>query len=433
MSWVDLSYLLTGVFLCLVVCAQIAFWSTQHWRRVRNDNSDLQAWQRSSRKLLDQQAMANRSRQPGNSLAHGGLWSGWRQFRVADLQRETPHCLSVYLVPADGKAVPRFRPGQYLTIRFQLPGERRPQIRCYSLSTSPRRLPYRITVKQVTSAGAENPRSVSEFVNHRLRIGDLLEVKAPAGDFVLQEGGLRPVVMLAAGVGITPVYSMLCGLLESRRASLDDRPVILFYGNTNSQETILANELANLAATYSRLVIVNCHSRADGTGEPGPLPCHFHERISVSLIRRLLPTLDAEYYLCGPPTFMQSLYPALLAAGVEAAQIHYEAFGPASVSIVAPPHPVEAEEAVAETLAGLLAFTRSNKQVACPAGKSILEVAEDFEVPIDSGCRAGNCGTCAVRIVKGSVKYLRGNPAGLEPGTCLACIAQPQGEVQVEA
>lgn len=433
MSWVDLSYLLTGILLCLVVGGQIAFWSNWRWRSARQSHRELSDWQAASRRLLDRNSAASKSRQQLINYGNPGHWQGWRQFRVAELRRETSQTMSVYLVPADGKPVPRFLPGQYLTIRFVLPGERRPQVRCYSLSNGPDRLPYRITVKQVTSSGPENSRSVSEHVNRRLRVGDLLEVKAPAGDFVLRLDSDRPIVMLAAGVGITPIYSMLCELLEGQNTRYDGRAVLLFYGSSRAQDTILAGELAQLAAQHSRLVIVNCHSQATAGELAGPLPCHFRERVSVSLMKRLLPDLNADYYLCGPPAFMQTLYPELVAAGVPQSQIYFEAFGPASVAIVAAPHPLADELAVTESLAGLLAFTRSNKQVACPSGKSILEVAEDFEVPIDSGCRAGNCGTCAVRILKGSVKYPRGNPAGLEPGTCLACIAQPQGEVQVEA
>jgi ferredoxin-NADP reductase len=433
MSWVDLSYLLTGAFLCLVVCGQIVLWTRLRWLSRQQGRTQLLAWQAANRRQLDQQAADARSRQNGATGEPLGHWQGWRQFRVAELRRETANSQSIYLVPVDGKPVARFRPGQYLTIRIQLPGERRPQIRCYSLSASPARLPYRITVKQVTPAGAVHPRSVSEHLNRRIRVGDLLDVKAPAGEFVLREGGHRPLVMMAAGVGITPLYSMLCALLESQRASADERPVILFYGNTKSADTILASELANLSVCYSRLAIVNCYSQASEHDPPGPLPCHYRERLSVRLMERLLPTLDADYYLCGPPSFMQTLYQDLTTAGVAPAQIHYEAFGPASVTLDNPPHPLADEMAIAETLSGILAFTRSNKQVQCPVGKSILEVAENCEVPIDSGCRAGNCGTCAVKIVKGSVKYPRGNPPSLEPGTCLACIAQPQGEVQVEA
>lgn len=433
MSWVDLSYLLTGIVLCLVVCGQLALWSNWRWRSTQQSRRALREWQSASRQLLDQQSADRRNPGPRTKPWNSGKWEGWRQFRVVELRRETPHCQSVYLVPADGKPVPRFRPGQHLTIRFQLPGERRPQVRCYSLSNGPDWLPYRITVKQVTRPGAENARSVSEYVNRRLRVGELLDIKAPAGDFVLQQGGERPVVMLAAGVGITPIYSMLCGLLEAPDSVADERPVLLFYGNANSEESILASGLASLAARHPRLVIVNCHSQAVATAQSEPLPCHFRQRISGALISRLLPSLDADFYLCGPSAFMQSLYQDLLAAGVPESQTHYEAFGPESIAIVDAPDPLAAELAVTESLAGLLAFTRSNKKVECPAGKSILEVAEESEVPIDSGCRAGNCGTCAVRILSGSVRYPCGNPSGLEPGTCLACIAQPQGEVLVEA
>jgi ferredoxin-NADP reductase len=433
MSWIDQSYLLTGMVLCLVVGSQFAVWSSRRWQIAKLRRAALEEWQASHRKLLDDQAAGTLPRQAGGSPPNGNRWNGWRQFRVSELRRETSLCRSVYLVPADGKSVPGFQAGQYLTIRFHIPGESRPQVRCYSLSGPPDRLPYRITVKQVNVHTGAHPRSVSTYIHTGLRVGDLLDVKAPAGDFVLREGSRRPIVLLAGGVGITPLYSMLTDLLERRRQGADDQPVVLFYGNTHSGEVIFARELAELAARHPRLVIVNCLSRHRAGDPPGPLPCHYREHVSVSLIHRLLSTLDAEYYLCGPPLFLQSLQSALLAAGVDGSQLHSEAFGPASRSRANPPHPLGQEAAITETLTGLLAFTRSRKQVECPAGKSILEVAEDLAIPIDSGCRAGNCRTCTVRVLKGSVRHLGGHPVGLEPGTCLACIAQPQGEVQVEA
>ena len=367
------------------------------------------------------------------SVGLGGNWSGWRLFRVAELRQETPLSKSVYLVPADGKPVAPFLPGQYLTLRFQLPHQKRPVVRCYSLSTSPDRLPYRITVKQVTSPNSPAPGSVSEFVNQHLQVGELIEAKPPAGDFIFAGIGTRPVVMLAAGVGITPIYSMLCSLLNRGQRGVEQTPIILFHGNANRREHLFATEIAELSAQHPQFVVVNCYSQAELPEVDDKVPCHFRERVSIPLVQRLLPSLDAEFYLCGPPAFMRENYTGLIDAGVASHDIHFEAFGPASVDVAKAPHPLEAEAAVIESVAGLIAFTRSGKKVSCPSGKSVLELAEDLEIPIDSGCRAGNCGTCAVRLLKGSVRYLKNNSTELEAGTVLACIAQPEGEIQVEA
>lgn len=434
MSWLDLSYLLVGVFLCLVVVGQIAFWSSDVWRTAWRTRHELWDWQAKKRKELDRYRSEQSSKSlPTTSINSGGHWNGWRLFRVAELRQETPLSRSIYLVPADGKPVASFFPGQYLTLRLQLPNQKRPVVRCYSLSTAPDRLPYRITVKQVTAFGSQNSGSVSEYINQHMQVGDLLEAKSPAGEFTVSDLGTKPIVMLAAGVGITPIYSMLCGLLSGRQHSGDQRPIILFYGNSNRREHLFAAEIAELEKAHPRFVAVNCYSQ-DYSGElDGKVPCHFRERVSIPLVQRLLPSLDAEFYLCGPPAFMREIYAGLLDADVSPEDIHYEAFGPSSIDVARASHPLETESAIAESMAGLIAFTRSGKKGSCPSGKSVLEFAEDLEIPIDSGCRAGNCGSCAIRLLKGSVRYLKHNSTELESGIVLACIVQPEGEIQVEA
>ena len=434
MSWLDLSYLLIGVFLCLVVVGQIAFWSSDLWKTAWRTRHELKSWQADKRRELDLHRSEHHSRSlPAINVGLTGQWSGWRLFRVAELKQETPLSKSVYLVPADGKPAAQFLPGQYLTLRLQLPDQKRPLVRCSSLSTSPDRLPYRVTVKQVTPPGLHAPGSVSEFINQRLQVGELIEAKPPAGEFTFTGIATRPVVMLAAGVGITPIYSMLCSLLSRGQRGAEQTPLILFHGNTNRREHLFASEIAEMSANYPQFVVVNCYSQADSGEIDEKVPCHFRERVSIPLVQRLLPSLDAEFYLCGPPAFMKENYSGLLDAGVAAHDIHFEAFGPASVDVAKVSHPLEAETALAESMAGLIAFTRSGIKVSCPSGKSVLELAEDLEIPIDSGCRAGNCGTCAVRLLKGSVRYLKSNSTELEAGTVLACIAQPEGEIQVEA
>lgn len=434
MSWLDLSYLLIGVFLCLVVVGQIAFWSSDLWKTAWRTRHEIKNWQADKRRELDlYRGGQHLKSSQAAAVGIGGQWSGWRLFRVAELKRETPLSRSVYLVPADGKPVAPFLPGQYLTLRFQLPEQKRAVVRCYSLSTSPDRMPYRITVKQVTSPGSTTPSSVSEFINRQLQVGELIEAKAPAGDFTLTEIGNRPIVMLAAGVGITPIYSMLCSLLNHSQRGPGQPPVILFHGTANRREHLFAAEIAELSASHPQFVVVNCYSQGDSGEVDEKVPCHFRERVSIRLVQRLLPSLDAEFYLCGPPAFMRESYSGLIDAGVSPYDIHFEAFGPASLDVAKVTHPLENETAIADSMAGLIAFTRSGKKVSCPSGKSVLELAEDLEIPIDSGCRAGNCGTCAVRLLKGSVRYLKSNSTDPEAGTVLACIAQPEGEIQVEA
>lgn len=420
MNWIDLAYLLTGLLLCLTVVVHSVSSARRTWQQHGREATAFGAWQVQRRAVFD-------ARQP-DSNGPGGVWKGWRSFRVLEIRNETAQCRSIYLAPGDGKPVPTFCAGQYLTLRIQVPGDGRFQTRCYSLSSPPGSLPYRITVKEVPAAPATKAFSMSRYLNQQLRVGDWVELKAPAGDFYVDPNLERPIVLLAAGVGITPLVSMARDLIQIGF----EYPIVLFYGNPNRRAHIFAKELAALATQAQNFVVVNCYSQPDPGDRPG-VDFHFSGRVTVDRIRQTLKTLDVEFYLCGPASFMESLYHDLRTAGVAEAHIHSEAFGPASVRIQATQELTSQEQEIVDELAGLIAFARSSKQVQCPANKTILDVAEISEIPIESGCRAGNCGTCAVRLLKGSVKYPKGAPAHLEPGTCLTCIAQPQGEILVEA
>ena len=366
-------------------------------------------------------------------------WEGWRTFRVARLERLTPDTVSVYLAPEDGRELPPYLPGQYITVSANMPGETRPVVRCYSLSRAWQRDCYRCTVKEVAPP-VDRPDlpfgKVSRHFNRRLQAGDLLELKAPGGNFFLSEQSPRPVVLLGAGIGVTPLLSMMYAVA----AGSASRRVIALFQFCSGENHPFQEELKTLRARHKNLRAVIAYS-APRAVDQSPRDYDFHGRLSTEIVRKLLPKDDYEFYLCGPGGFMESLVTGLEAAGVPARDIHYEAFGPASVPRpkAKPPIPAEtsAEQSERKSLSAepLTVGFSLTSATANWDGKfaSLLELAEANAIPLESGCRAGNCGACAVALQSGKVIYSQPIGAELPAGHCLPCICIPAGPIVLQA
>jgi len=413
-----------GVGLCLLAFCQIALWSSQalSFRKLSQ-----QQFRESSKQFRSQ------IREPHADSSHetpANSWAGFRNFRVQSLVKETDNCTSVYLVPEDGKPIPHFRPGQHLTFRFNIPNQVKPVIRCYSLSDGPGKPYYRISVK-IAAPPREHPDLppgiASTYVNQLLQVGQVVAVKSPAGHFYLNEDSQKPVVLLAGGVGITPMVSMLDRLISlgSRRQ------ILLAYGIHDSADHPFKQYLSSMTQRHQNIFLLNCYSRPKATDQPGGVDYHFAGRVTVELLRQILSSSDCEFYLCGPPPFMKSLYEGLLAWGVAENEIRFEAFGPASIGKRLTKS-VAVAEANAEPIA--IKFALSDASAVWDGShESLLEFAEANRVPVDSGCRAGSCGTCSVEVLSGSVTYPDGQKPQCEPGHCLTCIARPQGPLELGA
>jgi ferredoxin-NADP reductase len=357
-------------------------------------------------------------------------WNGYRKFSVARKVRESGDTFSFHLKPHDGKPLPPFMPGQYLTFQLNAPGVGKPLVRCYSLSDCARPTHYRITVKRCPAPeGADHPPGVgsSYFCDH-VKEGDILDVKAPNGHFHLDVTHERPVVLISGGVGVTPMIAMANALVEARSA----REVWFFHGARNSGDHLFKASMAGLAADNKNVRMHVCHSRpleSDAKGRD-----YQHEgRVTVDLMKQLLPSSNYEFYLCGPGSFMESITEDLRKWGVPDEWVHFEAFGPASVKRAASP-----EAKVAVTFApfgGLeVTFAKSGRKAVWQGeGRSLLELAEGARVRIDAGCRAGNCGSCIVAIKSGKVEYIGKHGADVEEGSCLACICRPATALVVDA
>lgn len=354
-------------------------------------------------------------------------WNGTRKFRIEKKIPESADICSFHLVPHDGKPLPPFEPGQYLTFHLNIPGEPEPVVRCYSLSESPFVLDhYRVTIKRTPPPRGEPdapPGLVSAFFHDDLNEGDILDVGAPNGEFFLDRSKNTGVVLIGGGVGITPVLSMLNAICHSD----SKRETHFFYGVTNSREHIMRDHLKDLARTNDNVHLHICYS--DPTEECVAGQDYDHaERVSVDLFKRTLRSNNFEYYICGPPPMMTAVETDLAEWGVPEDRFNKEAFGPDSVA------PPAGDSAGADETSYELDFVKSGKKIKwTPSAGTILDFGRRNGIRMRSGCRAGSCGTCIMAVMSGDVKYLKEPGATHPDNTCLTCISVPLSDLALDA
>lgn len=350
-------------------------------------------------------------------------WSGTRSFRVRSRTSEDRAAsqMSFYLEPIDGQPLVAYEPGQFLTFQIDLPdtlGMVRTIIRCYSLSDRPDPTAYRITVKRAAPPADRRdlpPGLVSGYLHDTAIAGTVLQVRAPAGVFVLDDDATAPVVLIAGGIGITPLFAMARGALDQN----PDRAIHLFYGARDASEIVFEADLAAMQAQHAGfhvLVVESCPKPGDSEGV---LP-RVKGYIDIALLGRTLPGGCRPVYLCGPPAMMAALIPALHAWGVARDDLHYEAFGSALIGMAGTPEPVVLETPLA------VQFARSERTIDWTGeDTNLLDFAERHGIDMPSGCRAGSCGTCEAKITAGAVHYAQPPAFDVAPGHCLPCIAVP--------
>ena len=377
-------------------------------------------WQGSFRALLEQD-------EPDARAPARPAWSGFQPLTVTEIRRESTTIASFTLAPADGAAPApgTVSPGQYLTLRLRAAGRDQPAvIRSYSLSKVAGRDGYRISVKH-------EPRGLgSSFLHEHIRVGDTIEAAAPRGGFTLREGE-RPVVLLSAGVGATPVLAMLHALADVRST----REVWWVQGARDRREHAFGAEVDQLLTALPRAHRIVSYSRPDPDETPGP-GFDMAGRLSIDTIAAAGIPSDADYYLCGPDAFMQSLSAALMARGTLPEHVVMEVFGAKAVTFAPgldgerpPPHPPSGSPGDGPAVT----FSRSNLTLPWdPSYGNLLEFAEACDVPVSFGCRIGVCHYCETGLLTGAVSYAT---APLEPPDgehVLLCCSQPTGEVTLE-
>jgi ferredoxin-NADP reductase/MOSC domain-containing protein YiiM/ferredoxin len=384
-----------------------------------------QGWQSSF------QAMLNQDESPEPFTGNPGLaneepapaWSGFRQMTVASIQKESDGVTSFIVMPAEGGTLPIAQPGQFVVLRLQVDHAKPPVMRSYSLSDLPSADHFRVSVKS-------EPHGIgSSFLSTRVREGDLLEVSAPRGRFTLHSGE-GPLVLLSAGIGATPVMSMLHQLAAERT----QREVWWIYGARNQANHPFAQESRSLLQQLHRTRSCIVYSRPNANDDLGT-DFDLQGHIEVPLLEKLGVPSKADFYLCGPSSFLTNIREGLLRWGAAAEKIHTETFGaitgitPGLERSVHNPH-----QPVGEMGSGpSVSFVRSGISVAWnPKFGSLLELAEACDVPVRWSCRTGVCHTCMTGLIGGSTNY---DPTPLEypaPGNVLVCCSQPKEDVSLD-
>jgi ferredoxin-NADP reductase/MOSC domain-containing protein YiiM/ferredoxin len=350
-------------------------------------------------------------------------WPGFQPLRVAEVRRESATVTSFRLVPnGDAPSSQSVQAGQYLTVRIKPDGDAPPLTRSYSLSDLPDERGYRISVKREGAA--------SRYLHRHVKVGDLLDAAAPRGSFVLRDG-TRPVVLISAGVGATPVLAMLHALAGERST----RPVWWVHGARNRDEHAFGAEVDALLGALAHGHRVLAYSQP-GTAETPGSDYDLPGRLDLALLERAEVPTDADYYLCGPEGFMRAIGAALTARGVAPERVANEAFGAVAVHASGlvkagdrAPHPPDGPPGSGPTVT----FVKSSVAVAWDDSyPSLLDLAEACDVPVGFGCRHGVCHNCESGLVDGAVTYTQ---EPLEPppdGRILVCCSRPASELALD-
>ncbi len=350
---------------------------------------------------------------------------GFRPLTVGAISHESADVLSLTMRSADSSQLANALAGQYVVVRLQPVTGGPALFRSYSLSGPPSTERYRISVKIEPNGAA------GIYLRDHLRVGDALDVSLPRGSFILQSGE-RPVVLLSAGIGATPVLAMLHALAAARST----RQVLWLHAARDRQHHPFAVEVRDLmlALTHGRShVCYSSPSSSDEMGEDFDAIGH----LSRSVFNQVGVTAEADVYVCGPPRFMADMKEALATLGVAPERVHVELFngsesmtpgviGAATRAPHLPKNDANTGPLVSFARSGIAAHWNVS------AYQSILELAEACDVPVRWSCRTGVCHNCESGLVSGAVVY---EPEPLEmpaDGNLLVCCSRPSRDVVID-
>ncbi|MEM8911094.1 MAG: FAD-binding oxidoreductase [Planctomycetota bacterium] len=386
------------------------------WRDAAIDSSESTVAK--TRRQLDTTA-------PTSGAPISGPWKGWREMVVRSIRDESPDCRSFTLAPVDLGSLPPFHGGQFLMLRCQDPVTGKKLSRCYSLSSSPGEDTYRITVKRVRGG------AMSNLLHDHVRINDVLDVQTPKGSFHLkEESNGRPVHLVAAGIGITPMISMLMERLEAGVR----HPIHLHYQLRDSHNAPFLKLLRQTVSALPSEIPVRLHV---WLSRPGATCQHDGDRVGRLDAERILAqaeSVDGSFMICGPSSFMSGIAEGLVASGVADGDVHYESFGGKSTGVGAiaveqRPHDDEPDSSKGFRIQ----FAASSKSATWNAGSgSLLDLAENHGLELESSCRSGDCGMCIQRIRCGRVRYAQPPSCEMEQGDVVMCVAEPAEDVTLE-
>ena len=384
-------------------------------------------WKESFQALLEQEDTA------GAAAGNAGLapssgpppaWVGFRPLRVSRIEKESATVKSFSLMPADDRPLVAALPGQFIILRIKPNADGPPVLRNYSLSDLPSDDHYRVSVKLEENGAA------STYLHTHVGVGDVLGVAAPRGAFTLGPDG-KKVVLISAGVGVTPVLAMLHALA----AEASPREIWWLYGARNRDDHPFAEEALNLIKSLPSAKSYVEYSRP-GLEDRVGLDFDAAGRIGTEVLQKIGVPHDADFYLCGPAAFMDDLTAGLKAWGVADDRVHGEIFGPSKAitpGIADAPHAPPHAPVGPAGIGPQISFARSGLNARWdPKFGSLLDFAEACEVPVRWSCRTGVCHMCESGLISGNVKY---QPDPLDPpaqGNLLLCCSQPAGDIVLD-
>ena len=355
-------------------------------------------------------------------------WKDWRDFKIVKKKPESKEITSFYFQPVDGGKIPSFKPGQYLTIKLDVPDRSRPVIRTYSLSDYPQSQDYyRLSIKRESAPKDLDvpPGVASNFMHDRIQQGSVISCKPPSGKFYLDVEKQIPAVLMSNGVGITPMISMA-------KACAKDNPsrhIWFIHGARNGEYHACREEINALQKSYPNLHIHYRYSRP-GVEDEGK----YHSKgyadkqlLADTIIPEIKQThngsSDAEYYLCGSPAFMDSIREGLEELNVPEDRVFFESFGGGKTK--------GKSEAASNTQGAVdsaeVVFARSNKTVTWkPEDGTLLEFAEANGLNPDYSCRQGICHTCTCSLEEGEIEYTESPDSEPDEGSVLICVSRPK-------
>lgn len=346
-------------------------------------------------------------------------WSGWRRVRVDHCRDESTDCRSFRLVPIDGKPFPRFRAGQSILVSVIHPETGKRVSRFYSLSGGPAESYYRITVRRVPGG------ILSNLLHDCVRVDDELEIQCPRGSFVIDQT-LRdqPLVLIAAGIGITPMLSMFLENLEKTQ----NRRVEIFYQLRTPENAPFLNLLRLSIKQIAGPLPTRLHVFFSK-----PTGCHHSDdtlgRITAATILDRCRTTTGQYMICGPHDFMTSIAAGLVAGGVADDRVYYESFGGKSIGLSAlSVHPDSQSETMDQQAKQRfnVDFGDSGRRADWTvAAGSVLDLGESVGLKLHSSCRSGDCGACILKLRSGTVSYASPPTCDYEADEIVTCVARP--------
>jgi ferredoxin-NADP reductase/MOSC domain-containing protein YiiM len=383
-------------------------------------------WRNSLEALLTQQ------RKGGVTTGNAGLtaasgpppaWRGFRPLRVSRKVRESGNVTSLLLEPTDGQPLAAALPGQFVVLR--LGAASAPALmRSYSLSGQPGASSYRVSVKQEAHGAA------SAYIDSDVLVGDIVQASAARGSFTLRPGD-TPVVLLSAGIGVTPVLAMLHALA----AEASTREIWWLHGTRSGREHPFAEEARGLLEALPHHRSYICYSSPDPWDRPN-VDFDAAGHLNMGVLEELNLPRNGDFYICGPSSFMSDLTRGITAWGVAPDHIHTEMFGAGpsktpgiAASKLRPPH----LPAGPAGIGAMVSFARSGLNIRWGSSfQNLLELAEACDVPVRWACRTGVCHSCESGLIAGTIGYRPDPVDAPADGDVLICCAQPEGDVVID-